>query len=182
MRKSGQGNVISPENNMTLQDFISMHILYLNFSYEIVVLTGVTVSDQIGKVFLVIVSWDLMVQLREEECWAFGFPLGCYGMSRAGGDGSAKMKILSKGSFVNFCKIRDVHVSSEGMCKMKAKRQRKPPKEPKNPGQSMTSSPIPSRFCHHTHPPQGACRSTQPLSSNETLSPSLYFLKTYNDY
>lgn len=178
MRKSGQGNVISPENNMTLQDFISMQILYLNFSQEIVVFIGVMVSDQIGKAFLVIVSWDLMMQLRDEGSWAFGFPLGCYSISRAGGDGAAKMKILSKGSFVNFCKIPDVHVSSEGMCKTKAKRQRKPPKEPKNPGQSMTSSPIPRRFCHHIHPPQGTCRSPQPLSSNETFSPSLYFLKT----
>lgn len=51
MRKSGQGNVISPENNMTLQDLISMQILYLNFSQEIVVFIGVVVSDQIGKAF-----------------------------------------------------------------------------------------------------------------------------------
>lgn len=101
MRKSGQGNVISPENNMALQDFISMQILYLNFSQEIVVFIDVMVSDQIGKAFLVTVSWDLMVQLREEGCWAFG----CCSVSRAGGDGSSKMKILSKGGFVNFRKI-----------------------------------------------------------------------------
>lgn len=41
---------------MSLQNFISMQFLYLNFSQKIVVFIGVMVSDQIGKAFLVTVS------------------------------------------------------------------------------------------------------------------------------
>lgn len=71
MRKSGQGNVISPENNMTLQDLISMQILYLNFSQEIVVFIGVVVPDQIGKAFQWAETWWCSSGRNDAEHLAF---------------------------------------------------------------------------------------------------------------
>lgn len=96
------------------------------------------------------VSWDLMVQLKEERCWAFGFPLGCYGMSRAGGDGSAKMKILSKGGFVNFCRYEVFVCHLRGCIRWRLK---KPKKTPKIQNGAWPHLPFPAGFAiTHTYP------------------------------